>query len=112
MNTSLDGKPLVVDGKTYAHGVATHAPSETVFFLGGQYKAFHALALPGNQASIVFQVIVDDKKVFDSGLVGGAKWQAVDIPLESARDLRLVVTDGGNGKGGDSASWIDAFVTR
>ena len=110
MNTDLDGKPLVVDGKTYEHGIATHAPSEAIFFLGGKYKKLHALAVSGSQATVGFQVIVDDKTLFDSGKMSGAKSQPVDLPLDNVQELRLIVTDGGNGKGGDGASWVDAWV--
>jgi hypothetical protein len=110
MNTDLDGRPLVVDGKMFAHGIATHAPSEAIVFLGGQYKKLHALAVSGAQATVGFQVILDDRTLFDSGLMSGAKSQPVDLPLENVQEMRLVVTDGGNGKGGDGASWIDAWV--
>jgi hypothetical protein len=53
---------------------------------------------------------LDDRTLFDSGLMSGAKSQPVDLPLENVQEMRLVVTDGGNGKGGDGASWIDAWV--
>lgn len=110
MNTDLDGKPLSANGEVYRHGIATHAPSEAVFFLGGKYQRFHALAASGPQASVVFQVIIDDQREFDSGLLSGAQCRPVELPLKGARELRLVVTDGGNGRGGDAASWLDAWV--
>ena len=110
MNTDLDGGPLTADGRIYSHGIATHAPSEAVFFLGGKYHRLHALALAGLQASVVFQVMVDDQKVFDSGLLRGAACRPVDLPLKGVRELRLMVTDGGNGKSGDAATWLDAWV--
>jgi cephalosporin-C deacetylase-like acetyl esterase len=110
MNTTLEGKPLVVDGKTYEHGIATHAPSEGIFFLGGKYKKFHAISSSGPQATVVFQIFLDDKKIYDSGLMTGAKFQAVDLPVENVQEMRLVVDDGGNGKGGDAGSWIDVWV--
>ena len=47
MNSWLDGKPLVRDGKTYANGLSTHAASELVFFLGGKFEGFDAIALAG-----------------------------------------------------------------
>lgn len=110
MNTDLEGKPLVVDGKTYEHGIATHAPSEGTFFLGGKYRKFHAIAAAGTQASVVFQIFFDEKKIYDSGLLSGSKSQAVDLSLENVQEMRLVVDDGGNGKGGDHAYWVDAWA--
>jgi hypothetical protein len=110
MNTDLDGKPLVVDGKTYAHGIATHAISEGIFFLGGKFKKFHAIAAAGPQASVIFQVVADDKNVFESSLLSGSKFQTIDLSLDGVEELRLIITDGGNDKGGDAASWVDAWV--
>ena len=110
MNTDLDGKPLIVDGKTYPCGIGLHAPSEAVFFLGGKYKKLHAIAASGVQASVAFQVVLDDAKAFDSGLMNAASSKTIDLPLDNVREIRLTVTDGGNGKGGDYAAWVDAWV--
>lgn len=110
MNTTFDGKPLEVAGTTYEHGIATHAPSEGIFFLGGKYRKFHAIASSGPQASVVFQIFFDEKKIYDSGLLGGAKFKTVDLSLENVQEMKLIVDVGGNGKGGDAASWIDAWV--
>lgn len=48
----------------------------------------------------------DGKQVFDSGLMNGSKSQTVDVSLENVQELRLVVDDGGNGKGAmRAAGW-------
>jgi len=110
MNTWTNGKPFVIDGETYANGVGTHAPAEMRFFLGGEFKRFHAIAQAGHNATVSFQVYVDDEKVVESDML--KRWQTapIDISVENAQELRLVVNDGGNGKGGDHASWVDAWV--
>jgi hypothetical protein len=111
MNTWLDGKsPLINQGKTFPHGLTTHAYSEAVYFLGGKYKTFRSLAQAGPSATVVFQVFVDDEKVFDSGLMTRNQWKQIDLPVANAMELKLVVTDGGNGIGSDHASWIDAHL--
>ncbi len=110
MNTWLNGNPLVIDGKTYAHGLTTHAPAETRFFLGGKFTRFRAIAQAWANATVSFQVHVDDRVVLDTDVL--KRWQTVpvDIPLDGAQELKLVVSDGGNGKGGDHGSWVDAHV--
>ncbi len=111
MNAWLDdASPLVIDGKTYEHGLTTHAHSEAIYFLGGKFNHFHAMPQAWQNATVTFQVYVDDRKVFDSGQL--VRWQSktVDLPLDGAQELKLVVADGGNGKGGDHASWVDAYV--
>lgn len=113
MNAWLDEKsPLQIDGKTYANGLTTHAHSEAVYFLGGKFKSFRAIAQAGAIASVVFQVFVDDVQVFDSGQLSGNKWKEIEVSLANAQELKLVVNDGGNGKGGDHGSWIDAHLQK
>jgi pimeloyl-ACP methyl ester carboxylesterase len=110
MNTTLEGAPLVVNGVTYAHGITAHAVSEAVFFLNGGYQRFHTLAWAAPRSSVAFQVYLDDKLAFDSKLMGGDRTVPIDLPVAGARELRLCVTDGGNGIGGDLAAWLDAYV--
>jgi dienelactone hydrolase len=112
MNAWLDGKPLVIDGKPHAHGLTTHAAGEILFFLGGKFKRFRAIAQAWKSATITFEVHVDDKKVLDSGLLTRWKTTPVDLSVEHAQELKLVVTDGGNGKGGDHGSWVDAHLLQ
>ena len=113
MNTWLDdASPLKIDGKTYTNGLTTHAHSEAVYFLGGKFKNFRAMAQAGDVATVVFQVFVDDVKVFDSGLLTGNKWEEIDVSVENAQELKLVVTDGGNDRGGDHASWVDVHLQK
>jgi len=106
----LEGKPLQVGDKSYAHVIRAHAPSEAVFFLGGKYRRFQALAWRGPQATVSFEVHGDGKKLFDSGAVTKANPVEIDLPMEGVQELKLVVTDGGNGKGGDHAAWLDAAL--
>lgn len=110
MNTWLDGtSPLVLEGKTYEHGLTTHAPSEASYFLGGKFSRFKARAM-AKHGSVTFAVHVDGEPVFESGKLGALQWREIDVSLEGAAELRLVVGDGGDGKGGDHVSWLDARV--
>jgi len=109
-NPKVHDIPLEVYGKTYEYCMTLHAPSEATFFLGGKYARFRAIAVPGRVATVEFKVIVDDKEVFKSGLLKGRQLRIVDLPLKDAQEIKLIITDGGNGKSGDWAHWVDAWV--
>ena len=66
--------PLRIKDRTYRQGLGHHAPGEIVVDLSGQFLSFQAdvgIQWQGGQnvGSVVFQVFVDNKKVFDSGIV-------------------------------------------
>lgn len=60
-------------------------------------------------SSLSFEVYVDGKKVFDSGVMNSETTRKhVLIPIVGVSELKLVAKDGGNGNGGDHADWADA----
>lgn len=64
-----------------------------------------------NEPSVIFEVYVDGKKVFDSGVMNvNSERKHVLIPIAGASELKLVAKDGGNGNAGDHADWADAKV--
>lgn len=64
-----------------------------------------------NQPSLSFEVYVDGKKVFDSGVMNiNTERKHVLIPIAGASELKLVAKDGRNGNAGDHADWADAKV--
>ena len=97
--------------KTYNNGLGTHAPSSIVMNLAGEYDEFQAIAgvQSGNTTgTVVFQVVVDGKKVFDSGVMKGTDSPAkVNVPVKGAKKLELVVSDAGDGHAGDIANWAN-----
>ena len=56
---------------------------------------------------------VDDKQVFSTGPVSSSNYAQTPlvIPVSGAKELTLIVTEGGNGPGGDLASWADAYLS-
>ena len=60
----------------------------------------------------MFQVFVGGVLRYDSGVMTGTTAsQNVSVPLTGATQLRLVVTDAGDGVHYDHADWADARVT-
>ncbi|ACO47511.1 putative carbohydrate binding module (plasmid) [Deinococcus deserti VCD115] len=109
-----DGNPLTLNGNTYPVGFGTHAGSDMHFSLQGTNGAtctrFTSLIgvddEVGNRGSVVFQVYLDGMLAYDSGTMTGASpSRQVDLDLTDKRDLRLVVTDAGDGINYDHADW-------
>jgi beta-galactosidase len=121
-NFSVDNNPIRLLGPTgvvtYAKGIGTHANSEIVYDLSGKsYERFMAVVgvdqeIPGGGAtngSVVFQVWLDGQLAFDSGLMRKSTMaKAIDLDVRGVSELKLVVTDYGNGNGEDHADWADA----
>lgn len=114
-NRSVWEKPMVIAGASYIRGLGTHAPSRIVYNLDGQYKRFQAYA--GADAAtgptITFEVWVDGQKKWESGLMTReTPAKQVDVDVSGAKELALIVGDGGNGIGADHADWADAKLLR
>jgi hypothetical protein len=111
-----DGGPLRINGVTYAKGLGVHAYSDVRFNLNGQYTTFTAMVgiddYVGNQGSVVFEVWKDGVRAWSSPLLTGRDAAVpVNVDVTGARELRLVVTDGGDWIGWDHADWADAKLT-
>ena len=63
----------------------------------------------GTVGSVTFEVYVDGEKKFDSKLMKSKDpMKYLEVDINGAKELKLVVTDGGNGIGSDHATWGDA----
>jgi len=107
-----DGRTIKLNGVEYPKGLGTHAPAELKYALGGKYTAFAADVgvddFSGN-GSVVFQVWADGTMLFESGLMRqDTATKAVNVSLAGKQELRLAVTDGGDGITNDVASWAGA----
>jgi hypothetical protein len=59
--------------------------------------------------TVVFQVLADGKKVFDSGVMRGKQpANKVSVSLDGVEELLLIVTDAGDGINSDHADWANA----
>lgn len=114
-----DGNPLTLNGKTYALGFGTHAGSELKFGLVGasgvsctRFTANIGVDDEvGDRGSVVFQVYLEGVRAYDSGtMTGTSPTKTVDLNVTGKKELRLVVTDAGNGISYDHADWADPKV--
>jgi hypothetical protein len=113
---SHDSHPLTMNGIVYPKGLGVHAPSDLRYSLNSQYSnltadfGIDAEAVPNS--SVIFQVVADGTKVFDSGLVTGSSSTGhISINLTGVNELHLIVTDGGNGNAWDHADWGTCKLT-
>ncbi|MFF5995984.1 NPCBM/NEW2 domain-containing protein [Lysinibacillus sp. KU-BSD001] len=101
--------------KVYEKGIGTHSNSTIVYDLTNKDADYFTAVVGvdrqmfGSIGSVIFQVFVDGEKQFDSGLMASRDPQKfIEVNISGAKELKLVVTDGGNGNGSDHASWGDA----
>lgn len=106
--------PLQIKDEFYKKGLGHHANGEIIVDLNGEFLAFEAdigVQWQGGQnvGSIVFQIFVDGKLRFDSGIMRELDPpRYVNVPIKGALELRLVVKDGGDGIICDCANWANA----
>ena len=114
LDTNVSGGPLRAGARIHGRGIGTHAPSELVYDLDGQYTRFFALVCGAEEnGTVVFQVLGDGKPLYDSGVLHGLRGpRRVDVPVAGVRRLQLVVTDAGDNYYCDMANWADARLLR
>ncbi|EGT3616520.1 DUF4981 domain-containing protein [Clostridium perfringens] len=118
---SSDGNKITLRDEigtiSYEKGLGTHANSTIIYDISNSdYKYFEAYVGPDQEnsgATVTFEVHLDGEKVFDSGLMNASMPQKyVKVDIEGKKELKLVVTNGGNGNGGDHADWANAMFIK
>ena len=113
-----DGAVLSIGNTTYDKGLGVHSLSQITFELDGAYRRFVSDVgvddeVPEGQGTIAFQVFVDDGLAWESGVMRrDGTTKTVNVPVDGARRLRLVVTDGGDGAAYDHGDWAGARLLR
>lgn len=99
----------------YARGIGAHSNSTIVYDLSDKnmdyFTSFVGVdrQMYNSIGTVTFEVYVDGEKKFDSGLMNAKDVQKfIEVDINGANELKLVVTDGGNGNGSDHATWGDA----
>ncbi len=110
-----DGRPITLNGVVYPKGLGTHAAADLKYALGGTCSTFTASVgvddEVGANGTVVFQVLLDGTKVYDSGVMTGATaTKNVSVALGTAATLELVVTNGGDNIDSDHADWALAQI--
>lgn len=110
---SVTGAALSIGGRHFERGVGSHAKSIYRIALARGTEKFSAVVGVDDDAnsagSVVFQILADDQKVFDSGVMHARDAaKPVDLDLRNVSTLYLVINDAGDGIDNDHADWADA----
>jgi alpha-galactosidase len=109
--------PITLDGTVYQHGLGVPSQAEMWIDLKGQARQFTSTigiddARRTGRGSVAFEVWVDGKKSYDSGLIkSGDSAKKVSLSLTGAKTMILYVSDAGDGGTDDVADWGDAAIT-
>lgn len=114
-NASLGVKnwsALSVQYAFYRHGIGTHANSTQTFDIGGLFNKFtfdYGIDTEaGPKGSVTFEVWGDNKKLFASQKIGRYDLpRHAEVSVAGIRQLKLVVTDAGDGITDDHADWLN-----
>ena len=115
---SFDLAPLSLDHLKYPSGLGVHAASEIRYNLNQGYTLFQSdIGVDDGQiggiGSVVFQVWVDARKVYESRILhAGDPTEHLSIDIAGAQTLKLIVTDAGDGNHCDHADWAGAKLIR
>jgi len=107
-----DGGHLAIGTRTYAKGLGTHANSEVVVPVNGASTFAAEIGIASytsGRGTVVFQVWAGSTKLYDSGVVRGKDApKAITVDVRGRSEIRLVVTNAGDGSDQDHANWADA----
>jgi PKD repeat protein/glucose/arabinose dehydrogenase len=117
-----DGPPITLDGYVFAKGLGAHAVSEVRYGVADCSRFLadvgidddrdpHAIADGHPDGSVTFQVWADGAKLVETPVLTSAtSRQALSVDVTGKNELRLVVTDAGDGKTHDHADWGGARI--
>ncbi|HUU33890.1 MAG TPA: NPCBM/NEW2 domain-containing protein, partial [Vicinamibacterales bacterium] len=108
-----DGTTMRLAGVSYPKGLGVKAPSDLRFPLGGVCTTFRTTVgiddETGGTGSVTLQIWLDGALVAASGVVTGATPPITGtLDVTGQQELRLVVTDAGDGSIGDHVDWANA----
>lgn len=118
-NRSIDGNPLTLAGKTFSHGIGTHATSNIVMDIPTGATKFLSVAgcdmeKSGGQ-SMMFFVYIDGVEADHSSLIRTGQHYVFDIDIPAgAKEMRLYAFEGfSDGNVNDHADWtVAGFIQQ
>lgn len=114
---SVDQRALLLGAKKYPHGIGTHANSEIVVQLGGDAERFQAVVgvddeVPAGRGSVIFALWLDERELFRSPVLrSGSLPLLIDVDARGAKEMTLLVEDGGDSIDSDHADWAGGLLT-
>ncbi|MCK5578997.1 MAG: NPCBM/NEW2 domain-containing protein [Planctomycetes bacterium] len=111
------GQTISLKGKKYYKGLGVHANCDLTYNLNSGYRKFFAAVGLDDEAgpggSVSFFIYLDGKKRYDSGLIRwGDQPKEVNLDVSNIKEMKLVVTDGGDYYILDRAAWAGARLIK
>ncbi|RRJ29504.1 NPCBM/NEW2 domain-containing protein [Halocatena pleomorpha] len=97
-DASIEGNTIVLNGTTYDKGIGTHAHSQIVVHLGGNYDTFEADIgiddeVTSSNASARFEVWGDADKLYESPtMTASAATESIAVDISGVNTLKLITT--------------------
>ncbi|MGW6268369.1 NPCBM/NEW2 domain-containing protein [Streptomyces sp. NPDC055060] len=111
-----DGKPLTIGGAVFAKGLGVHADSAVEYYTGASCEKLTARVGVDDEkdpkGTVTFEIWADGKKAASTGVLTNADAaQGISADVSGAQVVRLVVTDGGDGRDSDHADWAETVLS-
>ena len=115
LNRSVTGKALQLADKTYERGFGLNAHVAIRVTLEKPAKRFLAdigvdRNADGQVASVRFRIVSDSRELFVSEVLRPGSRQSIDVLLDGAKSLDLIVDNGGDDRTWDQANWGDPRI--
>jgi hypothetical protein len=120
IDTDWEGRPIVMGGATYDHGIGMHAWTRMTLEVPENASDFFAVIGLSDRvrgcekARVVFELRGgDDRLLFESAPVGPeTPPMTIEIPIAGEREITLILSDGGNGHDCDHGNWAAPAFLR
>jgi ELWxxDGT repeat protein len=117
LDKTMSRSDIRINGVYYGKGIGTHAHSEIVIPLNSQYASFNSyVGVPDDvddAGSVVFEAYADGQLAFSSGVMTGADPAILaEFDIDNVNELKLVVSDAGDGTVADHAVWAEAYLLK
>ncbi|HUV42421.1 MAG TPA: NPCBM/NEW2 domain-containing protein [Patescibacteria group bacterium] len=101
----------------YRQGLGSHANSQIIYPLNGQFKRFTTDvgidAEAGIQGTVEFKILADGQLLYESGKVGRFDLpRHAEVNIEKAQNLELIITDAQDGINDDHADWLNPTLYK
>ncbi len=114
-NRPFEGKQMQINGRTYPHGIGTHAESSIQFQLNKSFSTF-SVGMGLNDTSkdsdgVQFLIWGDSTLLYDSEVVYYRDLQVTEVDVTDINILKIETRHVGRYTA-DHANWVDAILTK
>ncbi|MEU6002770.1 NPCBM/NEW2 domain-containing protein [Streptomyces sp. NPDC047197] len=111
-----DGNPLTIGGVVHAKGLGVHAASSVEYYTGASCEKVSAKVGVDDEkdpkGTVTFEIWADGKKAASTGVLTNADAaKSLSADVSGAQIVRLVVTDGSDGRDSDHADWAEPVLS-